>query len=183
MLLISTYSKAQKIDFWIIHSSDTVGVLNVERKPSSSLLNYKLYSKVDVTFIVHLLIINNMSVIYDNGKLISADVLQKSNKGVFDANIKAKYERSRYHVLKNGSDYFVNEKEITWSVSRMYFEEPIGVKAVYAEDNGKMVDLEPKLKGQYSLKVSFPSVFSYKNGIMFQMVAQTIVGDIFFVRK
>jgi len=181
--LFTSAANAQKLDFFIIHRGDTVGVLNVERKQSNNTLNYKLYSKVEVTFIVQLVIINNMTIVYENGKLMSADVLQKSNKGVFDANVKAKYERNRYHVIKNGSDYYLNEKEITWSVSRMYFEEPKGVKSVYAEDNGKIITLEPKSEGQYSLQVSFPSVFTYKNGIMVQMIAETIVGDIYFVRN
>lgn len=183
LLFTSLLSKAQKLDFWIIHGDDTVGVLNVERRPNANRLNYKLYTKIDVTFIVHLVIVNNMSIVYENGRLISADVAQTSNRGVFDADIKAKFERNKYHVVKNGNSYYIEEKELTWSVGRMYFEEPIGVNAVYAEDNGKMVYLEHKAKGEYSLKVAFPSVFSYKNGILSQMKAETIVGSILFVRK
>lgn len=176
-------SDAQKLDFWIIHSDDTVGVLNVERKQVSNRLNYKLYTKIDVTFIVHLVIINNMAIVYENGKLLAADVDQTSNRGVFDADIHAKFNKNQYEVVKNGNSYIINEKEIAWSVSRMYFDEPLGIKAVYAEDNGKMVNLEPRKKGQYGLKVSFPSVFSYENGILVNMVAETFVGDIHFIKK
>ncbi len=183
LFLISITTYSQRLDYWIIHKDDTVGVLNVERKAVGNQLHYKLNSKVDVNFIVHLLILNNMTIIYENGKLISADVLQTSNRGVFDADVKIKSVNDKYHVVKNKSAYVINEKEIHWSVGRMYFEEPLGVKAVLTEDNGKMIALESGSKGNYNLKVSFPSTFTYKNGQMVKMEAQTIVGSIYFIRK
>lgn len=183
-LYVINFANAQVQDFYIIHRGDTVGLVYTEQKTPDILhTQYSIKSDVDVMFIIHLQIYTTMNVRFENGSLSSSDVVQKSNRGVFDGDVKTKWIKDKYTVLKNGRSFYLNEKSIKWTVSKLYFEEPTGINKIYSEEIGKFVELEKNSKNCYKLKVNYPTSYCYENGKLQNVKVESIVGDILFVRK
>ena len=90
-----------------------------------------------------------------------------------------------YTVAKNED---LNKRlvgDIVHTSSRLYFEEPIGLRQIFSESNGTMLALESQGNGVYHLHLpdGYVSIYRYKNGVLQSVEAASKFGTVIFKRQ
>lgn len=109
------------------------------------------------------------SVVYKNGVLISSDHTYIENTGN-NTNCKIRYNNQAYDILKNGKKYVLNAIP-SWSVLKMYFNEPKNIQQVFYEVDASTSVIKNAEPSVYEFKTTDGNrnVYRYKNGKLMQV--------------
>ena len=182
ILFISTQSFSQVVYFDILKGNDQLGRIRTEKKKESSRVIYTVASKATFRVIFLYVRETDMTSIYDSGVFSWSD-----SKQILDGKIKehqlTKKEGLWYKCTEPPeTDYFWYKEKINFCTNRLYFEEPVGEKFVFAESYQKLCPIKLISKGIYELALPEGKInhYVYKNGDLQEVrIFRTIVDLVF----
>jgi hypothetical protein len=180
----SAYSQSMHV-FQIEVAHIKVGELITEKVVKDSLTFYIFRSEVDAWMLIRVRVSHLITCVYKKDKLVLAEINSVINNQKYHSKVEWKsdhyeYDCSTYKYHKTGS---LNEN-IDFSVVRMYFEEPLGKKQIFAENYGIFAPLLVLPGNNYRLEVEKNrNSFYYSGGILSKVEMDTPLFNYIIRRK
>ncbi|MFN3588099.1 MAG: DUF6134 family protein [Spirosomataceae bacterium] len=148
-----------------------VGKMTAKRtNPSPNQHQYELTSKVRVNLLVFVLEVGyhvNSLFLGKQPHLVKSMVQAKTNKGAFKTSTELVREFV-YQITSEQPKKQISKQEkgkIDWTVSRLFFEEPISQNRIYAEYYGDFLQIIPLGGGRYkTILDKNEDIYTYING-------------------
>ena len=181
-ILFSLQSKAQIKEhlFEVIYRGQAIGNLFALEKPNTKGIIRDLRTNTDVdlfAFSVH--VESEVKMLKKEGKLLLSSCYRHANRGTEEilAQIK-KIGPKEYTVKRNGEEFKLENKEISYCTVDLYFNEPKGIDAVFSSmfaDFLKLEEIEPN-RYKLSSPKSKDTYYTYKNGELILVEIDTPMG-------
>lgn len=184
LLLNFFLSRAQTYRYTIHHGDDEIGEITASHTSSGPESHFKITSTAVFKVLWKYNRKTSMAVRYKNG------VLEYSSSEVFmndelEERCQIKKNREVYDCRKQPGDSFQIKSPIVFSSARLYFEEPIGVEAIFLESYLAFCPLEPM--GNHKYKLTLPgekvNYYTYENEILKEIFVERSWFDIIFRKK
>ncbi len=162
----NTFAQQKNLNFSIISKGDTVGKMQINQTISGRDSKYSVVSSVTTRLLMTVKVNVQEEAQYHDKKLVAS-----SSRRIINDKPKA-YRQTRamndsYLVSDDEKTDTLNEKEIVYDFSQLYFREPTGVKQVYS--NYYLKQLPLIVLEAHSYEVDLPeggsNVYYYSNGI------------------
>ncbi len=183
-LLVGTITRAQKqeVFFDVIYKDEKVGVLHAEETKTES-KSFKLLTietKTSFLFIpIHME--SEVTTTQKNGILIEGSAYRNASRKSSDVTATVtKIGYKLYQRERNGVKDKIRNQHISYCVVDLYFQEPLGVTKVFSNMYAQMLELKRMDDGQYQLITpdNNNSIYSYRNGRLISIEADTVVGKV-----
>lgn len=182
-LQIICYS--QELTYDILWKGDTIGTLVAQQYDSASFAIYSIESDVSIWMLGRKNLKNTSKSTYDGNDLINTqacyyknDVLKETNRTQLTDNMYLVH-----HLEKKREDEV--DSPHSYSICRLYFDEPKALDQVYSERHCKLLQL--KRKGSNSYELTKPdgrlNTYTFEEGICQEVKVETFWATIYFVRR
>lgn len=171
---------AQVLNYEIRINEDPIGQMKAVREGSSKSV-YRLESLIKYQKMIKLELEYRMEAIFVNKVLQYSSTIQKNNGTEF-TNSRTERTGKGYKITTLKSSNEVNIAAIGWNLSRLYFTEPVGVKQIWSDAFGQMLEIKPA--GVHRFELVLPdgksSFYSYFKGICVLVETEMLFGKISF---
>ncbi len=156
-------------EFDITVAGIKIGEMTAKKEVRDSITFYTVHSKVSFWLFVKIHVDYTVSTEYHHDKLMYSTVTTKSNKGDFVSTVS--WTGKQYDVVVDGYKYENTtpiKEAIHFNSIRLYFDEPIEVKTLLAENFGVMAPVEV-LEKRVTYRVNVlgnKNRFHYKQKVM-----------------
>jgi hypothetical protein len=183
-----TYVKGQKseVSFHVFLKDKLIGkVQAIEIKQGTEVIR-DVRAETDASVMmlsVH--VETDTKVVNGNKVLIEGTAYRHTNRGPGDIHATTKrLAAKKYEHDRNGTKSLYDQGEITFSVTDMFFEEPVGLQKIFSNMFVEMVPLKVLGSGKY--QVTTPdqktTVYTYSNGKLVIIESETPAGNVFSKR-
>lgn len=164
-ILISGSLAAQNIRYNVVKGSKTIGSMDINRIQNGNSVRYDIKNDVEFTLLFSFTSVYWLSETFENG------LLQKGDSHNLFNGRKQKYtnvERvdGKYYVSEDGVRSYITSKDVSYTVSNLYFTEPVGITEVFSQWFGKYLTM--KKIGDHFYEMTSPdgvNTYKYKDGI------------------
>lgn len=156
LLLLAQQPAVETRRFSIEIAGARIGTMTVTRQqmPGNEVV-YTQVSDVRVNFLIYKLKIQyNVNSLFRNGQLINATVDAHTNKGNYASS--TIWQGDHYAIDATQYKYTrkaTERRKIDYTVTMLYFSEPVGRQRVYAEYFGDYFGLLPTARGDYRARL------------------------------
>ena len=160
---------AQQLNFDILLNEEVIGIIDVDRSTNGALEQYEIISEVNFKVLWRKYERETRNTIaYENGILSKSFNSVYMNNKMEDSSALV-YKSGKYHGYRSPDDHFSLEHiGVNFSMIKLYYKEPLGLKEVYSERYLEMCPIESVAPHKY--KVYIPNgkhnYYTYKNGQM-----------------
>ncbi len=157
-----------------------IGTITVNQQTVGDRLVVEAISQVEVRIIFKFKVKYIQTSIYENGELVTSS-LQTYKKGTVNSDTRLTKKGNGYELNKDGKKSYINDK-IYYSGSLLYFHEPISVKNLYFEINGKKTIVEPTKAHTYLItdpQNGKKNEYMYKNGVLKQAIIKHNMANVY----
>ena len=119
--------------------------------------------------------------IFEKNILLLSNVIETAN-GKTQTNSETKRNSTGYGVTTKKETKTIIHKGITNNLSKIYFEEPLGIKLIWSDSFGEMLTLKPAGEHRYELILpnGKSSFYSYIKGICTLVETEIVFGKLTF---
>lgn len=162
--LLNVNAQIEQLDFEIIHKNKVVGSLITKKVITDSGTNYSSITELEIHILTKIKVNYTYDVSYINNFLNVGSVIVKVH-GREKTNVRTVKENSRYSFYSDGKIVRNFDTIISNSVIQLFFEEPIGMNEIYAEEPGEFHKIEA-IGNSYvkTAKSGHENIYTYKNG-------------------
>lgn len=152
MAVLTSASAQETLSFKVVWRGDSIGYFETQTRDSSSYQLYNINSEVAFWLFGKRRLYYNYRTVYDTSSLLRASSINTLNGSVRSS--------SAVFRTKGGYDIFIDDKEeqrledleIFYSVSKLYYEEPVGVEEVFSERYGTFMKVEVVEPNKYKVE-------------------------------
>lgn len=158
-------AQSETLYFDVLHKGKNIGSLKTEKSTDGNNVRYVSSTIIEFHMFTTIEIIFNYDVSYQNNTLNKSAVKIKVH-GHLKTDVMTEKAGNQYIYYSEGEKEKSLSGEIVHSIEKMFYEEPIGVSKVYAEEHGVFHDLK-EVKEHVYLKTTpegHKSTYYYKNG-------------------
>ncbi|MBK5279445.1 MAG: hypothetical protein JJE09_11345 [Bacteroidia bacterium] len=187
-LFVATLTLAQKqeIIFDVIYKDEKVGALHAqETKVGSKSIKVLTIETNSTFFFIPIYMESEVTAIQQDGVLIEGTAYRDASRKSSDVIATVtKIGFQLYQRERNGVNDQIKNKNLTFCVVDLYFKEPVGVTQVFSNMYSHMLQLKRIDTGKYKLITpnNNNSIYTYVDGKLVSIEANTFVGKIFSVR-
>lgn len=184
ILFFFTASAQQKdIHFSIRYSRSEIGKIVASKKADDINESYTISGNASVNLLVAKAVVKNTQHSIYESNLLQYGRAEEIKNGSVNRTTETRKNKSAYRITSlAGSESF--QQNITFSVGKLYFYEPVGVKELYSEVWGKMITVSDN--GNHSYTLNLPngrtSTYGYENGELHSVQTETALGSLYFIR-
>ena len=164
-LVMNVNAQNETLFFDVIHKGENIGSLKTEKSTDGNNVHYVSSTIIEFHMFTTIEIIFNYDVSYQNNVMSKSAVKVKVH-GHLKTDVKTEKVGGQYVYYSDGEIQSRMSGEIVHSLERMFFEEPVNVSKVYAEEHGVFHDLK-RVRDHVYLKTTpegRESTYYYKNG-------------------
>ncbi|MBC7381483.1 MAG: hypothetical protein H7296_00620 [Bacteroidia bacterium] len=161
-----------------------IGNLFTSKSSKGNFTYYKLESKVSLWLFYHFIISHEMICVYSKKELQYVVIRSLVNKEHYSSHIERVKDHYDVHTntYKDKNTKSIYES-ITFSVAKLFFEEPTTQKTILAENYGVMVPLKAVKPNVYQLVViNKTNKYTYENGELVTAEMESPIKN-FIIRK
>lgn len=176
--------KESSTDFIIYRNQKAIGHLKAASKKCSEGYKIGLHSEINTRVLFEFNVQSITENVMGPDFMIASYTERKINGGL----------KNRHMVSRENGIYSSKGKEgfrgpvpdkIKWTTTALYFKEPIGITAVYAENHMVMAPLKQISKNTYFLELpgGHWSKFFYERGVLIKVIAKSQYGEVLFKKS
>lgn len=176
-LLIASNLHAQEFRYEVSSLGIKAGEVQVSRKVNGNVEQYHISSNSSVDYLFgKITVVNTTSTTFKDGVMQSC-FLRTDKNGEVDKYCSANYDGKTYQVQTESKKFTINQP-VTFSITKMYFKEPIGVTEIFSEVWGELVPVTKTKPNQYSLKQPDGKYhrYTYENGVIVEVEVPSPIG-------
>lgn len=165
VFFVFSYATAQRLEYDVIRNDESMGTTLVNRTNANGKVTYLLNTQTEFRVIFKFEVEYELEESFQNGVLTSGRAFNTLNGSTQKKTELAK-KAGLYSLIIDGIHTEIHEKEITNSVSELYFEEPYDGKEVFSAYFGRYLTFD-KI-GEHVYKLVSPdgtNEYTYENGI------------------
>ena len=142
---------------------------------------YLIESKIKIDKMIKFDLIYTIESIFEKNILLLSNVIETAN-GKTQTNSETKRNSTGYGVTTKKETKTIIHKGITNNLSKIYFEEPLGIKLIWSDSFGEMLTLKPAGEHRYELILpnGKSSFYSYITGICTLVETEIVFGKLTF---
>ncbi|MCZ2444666.1 MAG: hypothetical protein LC101_12935 [Flavobacteriales bacterium] len=170
-------SYAQTFRYEVSTIGIKAGEVEVSRNISNNVEIYHISSNSSVNYVFgKITVINKTSTTYKDN-VMQESFLRTDKNGEVDNFCSASYNGKEYKI-QTEKDKFTIAGPIKYSITKMYYQEPIGFTEIFSEVYGKMLPVTIVAPHTYSLKQpdGKANVYRYENGVLVEVTVPSPVG-------
>ena len=174
---------AQTMRFTIIRHQKAIGQVITSSSQCSQGYQLILHAEMKEKFILELRIQNRVENVFGKEGLITSNIERKIN-GNTKISHRVKYNNGAYTCEGRGGFEGPIPMKITFTVTMLYFQEPLGQQEIYSEPYKRMVTIKNLGDGVYRIRQPDGNAtdFHYRGGSLVKVIAQSSYGEVTFVR-
>jgi len=157
---------AQSFEYDIILFGKSIGKGEASVKQiGAGQVQYNLYTQAEANVMFkNRTSLTDINLSYDANTLTSCSLMREKDGNIQEVEIV--YEGGRHYYIENEKRLPV-QKRITYTTTRLFFEEPVGVSEVYVERLNVFVPIEYEGDGVYKTVIEGgDNYYHYENGIL-----------------
>lgn len=180
-LKLCSQSYRYKIEIAGIH----IGDMNVSKTVKDSITTYQFQSKVKFWLFGTVHVNHDIKTEYKNNQLMTC----QSNSLVNGTNYKSsiKWTGTYYDIDAHTYKYdYVGQlhEPIHWSVTRLYFDEPVNQTRIFAENYGVWAETKLKGRGHYEVKViNSYNQYYFQSGFLYKVMMDNKVKNFSMLKQ
>ncbi len=171
LIPVLSRSQSQNLHYKIVQGGDEVGWMKLEKNMTGNKLRLVLVSDIKTRLIFQIKICAKETAEFENGRLIHSTLFRKTN-GDVKLNKLTRLKANKYEVEENGEKQNLAFTNITTNLLSLYFQEPVGINALYSDKFESFVKVTKTDDGGY--KVKFPdgnsNIYYYRAGICCKVI-------------
>ena len=144
----------QTLEYDIIRHGSSIGRISLHRQALGDSVNYSLESEARVRLLLQFRIVTHLKATFVADRLVAYRSLQKLNNKIRKDGA-GSWSSHGFLQTEKGLSRFTPNDPVTFSVTKMYFEEPAGVFLVYSELTHDPVTLSQI--GEHVYRLTFES--------------------------
>ncbi|RYY24743.1 MAG: hypothetical protein EOO04_12670 [Chitinophagaceae bacterium] len=160
------HSQEQVMVYQVKYKGEAVGTVNILRETSGEILYYKMSSDIRARFIFSIHVKTSQESIFDKGRLTYSTVSRHVN-GNEKSVRETRFADNAYVLIKEGKSSRWSQKDITFNVLSLYYQEPLNITKVYSDNYQQFLSLK-KIK-PHTYKMELPdgnyNYYTYTNGV------------------
>ncbi|RED50157.1 DUF6134 family protein [Seonamhaeicola aphaedonensis] len=155
----------QSLRYSVVKNNKVIGSIAINKSEGNNTITYTLKSEINAKYIIRFNIEGSERSVYKNGKLIFSSVLRKVNNKV-KSNHSISFHKGYYNLKTSESEERLNFRAIAQNLIILYFNEPLGVREVYCDNQRKMAKINRLSNGSYKVNISKDkyNIFHYERG-------------------
>lgn len=171
---------SQKLKYSVKLNDEEIGVMSASREKAKN-IKYLVESEIKVEKIMEFNFFYKVESFFDKNTMLLSAAIQKLN-GKEITNVKTQKHKSGYHIETLKEKKSIKVKNIQFNICRLYFEEPAGIKEIWLDQFGQMLQIKPAGEHRYQLLLpdGKSNYYSYYKGICTLVEAEIIFGKIKF---
>ena len=173
-----------QLSFKITYHNLQLGYVKAVKHASSATHSYMILGRAEGDFLLKKLVSENcIHSTFENDDLIkSVTFIRRNGKTVNATNTTLLQGKYIISTVKEISQ--LEQDDIHFTVALLYFHEPVGVDQIYSEAWGKLLPLI-RINNQYSFTIpdGTTCTFKYRNGALEEVVSDTFIGEIKFIKE
>lgn len=173
-----------KIDFTVYIGSDQVGKLSITKHEFGGKIVYHLHSEVGVKLLVGIDIQENIQDVFANGLLQTSEHTRFVNNSQRIKN-SLHYTQQQYVLRKNDKTCGYLTSPIRYSITSLYFAEPVMPVQVYSQSFQQLIALKKTGVHNYALRLPNGAIteYCYDKGELIRVIANNAWGEVRFERN
>jgi len=165
-LSLSLSAHSQLMIYDVVKGSKKIGNVTVEISNENDQVKYKINSLVKFKILFSFTVKYQMEEKFYNGTLTWGKAHNTLNKRVQKETEIYQNEAGKYVVNIDGVSSVTDEKEIVYSVSKLYTDEPVGMTKVFSQSFGRYLTLTKTDDHTYELdSPDGINYYTYENGV------------------
>lgn len=166
ILLPLSFLLAQTVHLDVMMDNSPCGEINVIAKKQGKQTEYEMSSNVKVKMLFEITMEGKTSDVFKDGKLFSSCAKRTSSIGSENKETKLLWDGKKYNITKGSDEPTTFITPITYCLTHLYFNEPIGISQVFSEMQATLLPLINLQNHQYQLLVndSKKDVYTYAKG-------------------
>lgn len=165
-MILSHGAQSQVMIYDVIKGSKNIGSVTVEISNENEQVKYRINSTVKFKILFSFEVIYQMEEKFYEGKLTWGKAHNTLNDRMQKESEILSQGDAGYVVTIDGIASDLDDKQITYSVSRLYTDEPVGKTRVFSQSFGRYLTLEKTDDHTYELtSPDGTNYYTYENGI------------------
>lgn len=184
LILTTTYAFNNPVEvkpmvFLIVKNEKVIGTISMVKTVSGDSTTYNSESKINAKFLLSFRIIGKEKSVFRNGTLVYSSIYRTLNSKV-KANHSIIQRNRFYNIEEDNRTETLNIQNIQQNLITLYFDEPIGIKTVFCDNQKEMIDVKHLGQGKYKVEISNGkyNIFHYKNGRCIKVEAVSPMFDV-----
>ncbi len=173
-----------RLEYDIIKGNNKIGELNATRNKLGEEVSYAIDSKVVISFLFELNIQFKYDSKFENDYLTWSDFSNMTNNKEKEST-EITWEKYRYKVKTDKKESYVSKSQIAYTLSKMYFIEPIGIDKVFSERFAEYLTVSEI--GDHMYELTLPdgkkNIYSFENGICNEVKVDHTLATFYFRLK
>ena len=161
------FAQIENLEFDIVHNGKSLGTLKASKHIEGAKKIYTSHTDIAYHLLVSINVIYDFHVEYKDADLIEATA-HIVVRGTDKTKVKTIKSVGSYAYYSNGKIEKTIKSPLKHSVVQLLFEEPIGIKKIYAEEHGEFHSIK-KIEQHNYLKTApngHKSTYYYENGVL-----------------
>ncbi|MCV9388796.1 DUF6134 family protein [Reichenbachiella ulvae] len=164
-LSIGFQASGQKLVYELVKGGDVIGEMICEKIESGDQLTYSIRSVTNFRIVVKLTVEYQLDETYENGVLIEGRTNSTLN-GVTQKESTVKKRNTDYRVETESDIVFLQDKEISYSIPEIYFQEPVGKDKIFSQVFATYLVIQDQGDHSYLLESEDGNnIYKYEDGI------------------
>lgn len=165
--------------FNIVKNNKVIGSIKITESRSRDSVIYNVDSKVEAQFVLKFKVVGKEKYIYKDGTLIYSSLFRTLNNKV-KTNHSITYNEGQYNLQTPDKVSPLNFEAIKQNLMTLYITEPIGIEAVFCDNQKQMVKVKPMGDGIYKVELSKGkyNIFHYRDGKCIKVEAKSSMFDV-----
>jgi hypothetical protein len=183
ILLIPLAGKSQIYRYDVVKGDKSIGELEVIRRTSGEQEFVNIKSDVEFRILFSFRVIYGLEEKFDKGVLQAGSGFNTLN-GSYQKQTKIAKSTDGYKLEIDGVEVNLPDREITYTVSRIYYQEPEDGERTYSQTFGKWLTFEQVSDHRYKLpSPDGDNYYTYTNGVCTFVEVNRDYGDVTFEMK
>lgn len=181
LLFIIRPGMSQELMYTISWKDDSIGYLKAEREQIRDNEYYNINSNTEFRVLFRFNLNYQYKNEYRKGRLYSASANNSLNQKDRDQS-SIIWQNNHYLLRVNNKSEKLKEQDIWFTVSKLYYNEPIGVNTIFSERFGKFLTLEKLEQNKYALTKpdGRKNIYFYDKGICRKVIVDNPIITIHF---
>ncbi len=181
LLFIIRPGMSQELMYTISWKDDSIGYLKASREKVQDNEYYYINSNTEFRVLFRF----NLNYQYENeyrkGRLYSASAINSLNQKDRDQS-SIIWQNNHYLLRVNNKSEKLKELDIWFTVSKLYYTEPIGINTIFSERFGEFLTLDKLAKNKYALTKpdGRKNIYFYEKGICRKVIVDNPIITLHF---
>lgn len=171
-------------DFQIVFQNRRIGHILASQQGTYANRILQIRSAVQVRLVLNYQLNTLIEAEFRDGSLWKSSSWKKSNHTSSGNEVITQKELSGYEVHAEDVHRRLSDTSIAYSVADLYFTEPVNIRRVYSETEGRFLNLTPEAAHVYRLDRpgGYPNSYYYRSGMLVKVEARIKFGDLEFLK-